>query len=174
VKGRAVPYGKTVKLTPDLSEVFLPGVFSRQTKDPARVKLCLEHGQVIGRAIVLEESDEGLRFEARVSSSPDIPEARKARAMLEDGLADELSVGFRTLPGGSTYLDQGNGQMLVTHKRAQLMEVSLVPWGAYGREAALSRSLLVDPTEEARTRMLAESRDAARAWVAKFREGCRA
>lgn len=168
LRGRAVPYQHTVRLTPGLYERFTPGAFTRQLKDPGRVKICLEHGQVIGRMTDLEERDDGLHFTGRISMSDDIPEARKARAMLADDLADELSVGFQQVDGGSKHEQRPDGSVLWTHHRARLMEVSLVPWGVYGRGATVARSLLVDEQAELEAARLTLARANAREWVTRF------
>jgi HK97 family phage prohead protease len=148
IRGRAVPYGVTVELTPNLREEFRRGAFARQVKDPTRVRLCLEHGQVIGRIQSMEERADGLYFAAAISGSPDIPEAKRARALIAEGLADELSVGFNTVRDGTVVSRADDGHTLAVHHRARLMEISLVPWGAYAREAVLQRSGLVDLVAE--------------------------
>ena len=164
ITGRAVPYGHTVELKPGLLEVFARGAFKNATKDPGRVKIAYEHGQVIGHMTELEERDDGLWFAGRISDNPAIPEAARARAMIAEGLADEMSVGFRTVKGGTTSERHQQGTKY-THTRAQLLEVSLVPWGAYGREATLSRARLVDPVQ-----LLSETRRAdMRAWLAEYK-----
>jgi HK97 family phage prohead protease len=164
ITGRAVPYGHTVELRPGLFEVFARGTFKNAVKDPGRVKIAYEHGQVIGHMTGLEERDDGLWFTGRIVDNPAIPEAARARAMIAEGLADEMSVGFRTVKGG-THSEATDHGTRYTHTRAQLLEVSLVPWGAYGREATLSRARLVDPTA-----LLLDARRAElRRWVAEYR-----
>jgi HK97 family phage prohead protease len=163
ITGRAVPYGRTVELTAGLLEEFTRGTFKNATKDPGRVKIAYEHGQVIGHMTALEERDDGLWFHGRISDNPAIPEAARARAMIAEGLADEMSVGFRTVKGGTHHETLG-GATKYTHTRAQLLEVSLVPWGAYGREATLSRARLVDAGQ-----LLVDARRAEmREWLAEF------
>lgn len=164
ISGRAVPYGVTIQLMPGVYERFEKGSFSRQLRDPARVKVCLEHGQVVGKATELEERDNGLWFKGGISHSVAIPEAAKARAMLDEELADELSVGFQTVKGG-TKVEKDNDKVTYVHNRARLLEVSLVPWGAYGRNATVSRSLLIHPDDVA----LQLKREAAREWVAQYK-----
>lgn len=156
IRGRAVPYGTTVELQPGLFERFRRGCFRDQCKDPARVRICLEHGQVIGRVDDLEERSDGLWFAGHLSDSPDIPEARKAAAMLADGLADELSVGFQTVRDGSTVTAADDGSVTWEHRRARLAEISLVPWGAYGRSAVVTRARAVDPVEGRRAAVRAQ------------------
>lgn len=168
LSGRAVPYGHTVELLPGtLLERFEPGAFAPQLRDPSRVKICLEHGQVVGRARTLDEREDGLYFDGLVSDSPDIPEARRARALLGEELLDELSIGFATVAGGSTFETQDDGSTLVRHHRARLLEVSLVPFGMYGREATTHhRSRLVDPA----VARLEARRAEILAWHADFRK----
>jgi len=169
IRGQAVPYGSMVELWPGMLEVFEPGCFRRQLKDPARVKLCLEHGQVIGRIETLRETSDALHFEGRIAASPDIPEARRARALLDENLVDELSIGFNTVAGGSEQHTRDDGQTLVRHKRARLLEISLVPWGVYGREATLSRSVLRDPAEVEAARLKAQRRAEAVEYAKRYR-----
>lgn len=164
IRGRAVPYDVTIQLMPGIYERFEKGSFSRQLVDPARVKVCLEHGQVVGKVDRLEERDDGLWFEGGISKSNAIPEAAKARAMLDEELADELSVGFQTVKGG-TRAERTGDETTYIHSRARLLEVSLVPWGAYGRDATVSRSILLHPGDLA----LQLKREAAREWVAAFK-----
>lgn len=159
ITGQAVPFGKTVELGPDLFERFELGAFRRQLRDPARVKLCLEHGQVIGKCESLEETEDGLRFTARISTRDGIPEARRARDLLEDELVDELSIGFSAVNGGTDVQRRDDGTTLVTHRRARLLEISLVPFGVYGRDATLRSRLLEDhPVPELSARRAAQRR----------------
>lgn len=159
-----------VQLGPSLFERFERGVFARQSRDPSRVKLCFDHGQVIGKCESLTETGDGLRFVARISGRDGIPEARRARDLLADGLVDELSVGFRGVTGGTESRTRPDGSTLLTHHRAQLLEISLTPWGVYGRDATLNaRALLVDPGVVAALDERAQRRAAERAWVSGWR-----
>ena len=165
IHGRAVPYGRVVDIGPFL-ERFEPGAFSRQVKDPSRVRICLEHGQAVGRITALEEREDGLYFTGAIPDEPAIPETAKARAMIFHGLADELSVGFQTVNGG-TVPSREAGRTLHTHRRARLMEISLVPWGAYGRGATLQRAALVDPHDLTLELAREKGRQVAAEWAAR-------
>lgn len=167
-RGRAVPYNQWIALTPDIREIYEPGVFAKQMRDPARVKICLEHGQVVGRVLEFDEREDGLHFRARISPSGDIPEARKAQAMLDDDLADELSVGFMAMPNGTDETNE-NGVTKWRHKRARLLEISLVPWGAMGRHATVTRASFYDDGGLAEALALAERQAEARAWLEAFK-----
>ncbi len=135
--GRAVPYGQVVELFPGLREKFLPGAFAAQVKDPGRVKIAYRHGEIIGRALELDDRDDGLWVRGHISDDADLPDARKALAQLRNRLVDELSVGFEPVKGGMTITEDDKGT-LWEHKRAALREISVVPWGAYGRKARVS------------------------------------
>ena len=119
---------------------------------------------MIGRIHELEERADGLYFVAGISASPDIPEAKRARALIAEGLADELSVGFNTVRGGTVTTREDDGATMAVHHRARLMEISLVPWGAYAREAVLQRAQLVDRAAE----LLAARQEEARRWAAEW------
>jgi uncharacterized protein len=155
--GRAVPYGQETELAPGLREVFRPGAFAAQLKDPGRVKIAYRHGEIIGRAVDLEERDDGLWVRGRILAHDDRPLARQALADLRDGLIDELSVGFQPAKGGTTVTDGDKGT-LWEHKRAALREISVVPWGAYGRKA----KVLAVRSEPDRMRVLLEQINALR------------
>ena len=165
IRGRAVPYEHTIELRDGLRELFRHGAFARQATQPHRVKLCLEHGQVVGSMSELEEREDGLWFASKLSDNPAIPEAARFRAMVDEGLADELSVGFQTVADGTHVVTGSDGAATYVHRRARLLEISLVPWGAYGREAVLSRSRLVDAAETLRAQRIAAQRE----WLEGFR-----
>lgn len=163
ITGRAVPYGVTVQLTPELHERFEPGVFRRA--DLRRVRLCASHGDVIGSVDSLDERADGLHFTATIADDPDLPRAREQAALVRTGLVDELSVGFRTVKRGSTVEQTSSGAVLWTHRRAALSEISLVPWGAYARGATLTRAQIIDPE----ALQLEARRQAERDWLASQR-----
>ena len=135
--GRAVPYGHPTELMPGLREVFRRGAFAAQVKDPGRVKIAYRHGDIIGRAVDLEEREDGLWLRGRIMAHDDRPLARQALADLRDGLIDELSVGFAPVKGGTTVTEDDLG-VLWEQTRASLREVSVIPWGAYGRKAKVT------------------------------------
>ena len=137
--GRAVPYETTVELAPSVREVFRAGAFAQQVKDPGRVKIAYRHGEIIGRAVELDDRDDGLWLRGRIEDHADLPEARKALAQLRAGLVDELSVGFVTVRSGTTITAGADGSTLYEHRRAALREISVVPWGVYGRRATVAK-----------------------------------
>ncbi len=69
--GIAVPYNKEQRINGTLTEIFKKGVFAEVIRAPHRVKLLRGHGEnnVLGRATLLRETDEGLYAEFRISKT---------------------------------------------------------------------------------------------------------
>lgn len=167
--GRAVPYGLEVELMPGLKEVFEPGAFARQVSSAHRIRIAYRHGEIVGRVLEMEDREDGPYIRAEIADDPDIPDGRKALALLRRKLVDELSVGFRQLKKGTRVEHTSDGSTLVRHFRAHMEEVSVVPWGAYGRgatvtsvrdaEAALAAEVAsVEAERTARVRLLEQER----------------
>jgi uncharacterized protein len=135
IEGIAVKYGVDVPRGARLFERVEPGAFAAQLVDPARVAVLWQHDtdSPIGRVTSLNDSDTELRFTAKISDHADIPDARKARAVLQEGLADEISVGFEW--GKWQVRDDEAGTFTIVHTKARLRELSVVTFGALGREA---------------------------------------
>jgi hypothetical protein len=129
VVGIAVPYDKEQRISPTMVEVFRKGVFRDVTRAANRVKLLFQHktDTPIGRAIKLEEMDEGLYGEFRISKTEAGDEALE---LIRDGVLTNLSVGFSPLKD-----EKRNG--ITNRIKAHLAEVSLVTFGAYGDAAQI-------------------------------------
>jgi len=129
VVGIAVPYDKEQRISPTMIEVFRKGVFRDVTRAANRVKLLFQHktDTPIGRAIKLEEMDEGLYGEFRISKTEAGDEALE---LIRDGVLTNLSVGFSPLKD-----EKRNG--ITNRIKAHLAEVSLVTFGAYGDDAQI-------------------------------------
>lgn len=136
--GRAVPYDVEAELFPGLFESVARGAFAAQVKDPARVKICYRHGDVIGRAVQLEDREDGLWVRGQIIAHEDRPLARQAIQDLRDKLIDELSIGFQDVKDGTEVTEDSKG-VHVRHNRAALREISVVPFGAFGRKAKVSK-----------------------------------
>lgn len=133
IVGIAVPYGQKQRIDPTLTEQFARGAFNAQLNAPNRVRFTREHmahgGTLIGRAVELRDDAAGLWGAWRVSATP---AGDETLTLVEDGVLDELSIGFRSrqdrrLPDGT-----------VERTTAHLAEVSLVMEGAYGRGAVVA------------------------------------
>jgi len=129
--GIAVPYNKEQRITSTMVEVFRKGVFSEVIKAPHRVKLLRGHGEnnVLGRATLLRETDDGLYAEFKISKTR---EGDEALELVKDGALDQLSVGFMPIK------NKKRPDGVMERLKAHLAEVSLVTFGAYGELAAIT------------------------------------
>jgi HK97 family phage prohead protease len=93
IYGMAVPYNKEQRINATVTEIFRKGVFADVIRAPHRVKLLRGHGEnnVLGRATLLKETDEGLYAEFRISKTR---EGDEALELVKDGALDQLSIGF--------------------------------------------------------------------------------
>ena len=129
--GIAVPYNKEQRITSTMIEVFRKGVFSEVIKAPHRVKLLRGHGEnnVLGRATLLKETDDGLYAEFKISKTR---EGDEALELVKDGAVDQLSVGFMPIK------NKKRTDGVMERLKAHLAEVSLVTFGAYGELASVT------------------------------------
>lgn len=134
ITGIAAAYDVKIARGENLFEMLSPGTFAAQVKDPARVPILFQHDDdsPIGRVRTLEDSPERLRFSAKISQDERIPDATKATAMLEEGIIDEMSVGFAW---GKWEQVKDESGLTIVHIRSRLKEISLVTFGALGRQA---------------------------------------
>ena len=129
--GIAVPYNKEQQITSTMIEVFRKGVFAEVIKAPHRVKLLRGHGEnnVLGRATLLRETEEGLYAEFKISKTRGGDEALE---LVKDGALDQLSVGFMPIK------NKKRPDGVMERIKAHLAEVSLVTFGAYGELASIT------------------------------------
>lgn len=134
VIGRAVPYGVDQVINRSLTERFELGAFAPQIVAGHRVPFTRGHmsqgGVLIGKTVKLEERADGLYGEWRVSATP---AGEETLELLKDGVLDQLSIGFREMPGGTQQTPGG----VAIRTRAHLIEVSVVMNGAYGENAVV-------------------------------------
>jgi HK97 family phage prohead protease len=132
VEGIAVPYGYAQRIHSELTEQFALGAFAHQLRAMHRVPMTRGHmvfgGSVIGRIHEAREDARGLWVAMRVSATPSGDETL---TLIQDGVLDELSVGFRAYPKKDRILPDGT----VERRRADLTEVSVELAGAYGQKA---------------------------------------
>jgi HK97 family phage prohead protease len=132
IVGRCVPYG-VPKLVADgdgtpYTEVWRRGAFRRSVKAPNRVLLNYEHregiGDVIGHAVSLTETDDGLEGEFRALSGT---AGDQALELIRAGVTTGLSVSCAIPPTGSRLLADG----VVERTLATLRHVALTGRPAY-------------------------------------------
>ncbi|GAA4698300.1 HK97 family phage prohead protease [Nocardioides nanhaiensis] len=138
IKGLALPYGKTAKAN-GLTWQFAKGVL--KFEDVSRVKLLAGHDwtQAIGKAVELEDTDEGLLATFKVARGA---AGDNALALAEDGVWDGLSIGTNEI----TEYEERDG---VYHAlSAPLAEISLTPCPAFSDARVTSVAASRDNTKE--------------------------
>lgn len=134
IMGVAAQYGVPIERGFNIFEQIQAGAFKAQVGAPNRVMVLWQHDRdnPIGRALSLDDGTSELRFTAKISEHADVPEARKALALLREGIVDEVSVGF----DWGTWTEKREGdKMTIMHTKARLREFSVVTFGALGRGA---------------------------------------
>jgi len=133
VTGLAIPYGADSHPLPFI-ETIQRGAFGKDI-GARNVALLVEHepsrvlADTRSNTLKLEETDDGVRFAARL---PDTRDGQDMRVLLRDGIYQNMSFGF--VADEDEWRD---GKRFVT--RARLFEVSLVHSPAYATTAASVR-----------------------------------
>jgi len=132
ITGIVVPYDVEQRINPTLTEVFRRGAFAAVAREAHRVKLLVGHDSQklpIGRATLLREDARGLYGEFRVSKGQRGDEILE---LVRDSALTDFSIGFQSLK------DRRRADGVVERIAAHLAEVSLVTFGAYGKNAAIA------------------------------------
>lgn len=101
-----------------------------EVPESGKVLLYWRHSEPIGILTRWEDTEAGWEVDARISKTPRGDEAYE---LLRDGVIGELSIGF--VPKEHREDDE-TGE--ITRTRIEVREVSLVPFGAYGADAAVT------------------------------------
>jgi len=126
--GVAVPWNKPADIAGIYRETFERG--SVELPASGRVLLYWRHEEPIGVLTDHRDTDAGWEVTGKLS---DTPRGREAYTLLRDGVLDELSIGF--IPREHA-IDDETGD--ITRTRVEVREVSIVPFGAYSREALVT------------------------------------
>lgn len=134
ITGVALPYDTDIERGFNLYERVQQGAFRSQLNAANRIMVLWQHDRdnPIGKATSLADVDGALHFSAKISQHEDIPEARKALALLREGVVEEISVGFKWEKWEEIVTEE---KTTILHKKAQLMELSVVTFGAVGHDA---------------------------------------
>lgn len=147
IYGRCVPYDTEVELMRGLSEVIEFGAFGSQpaAKDHwARVQLRWAHATdevPLGKAVQLDEKRDGLYGRFGFNQALRQQAGTKAWQVwqsLHAGDMEDLSVGFRVKKEPVLTIDGDDIRVTRQKDSAHLIEVSVVPSGAYGSLAKVS------------------------------------
>jgi HK97 family phage prohead protease len=135
--GIAVPWDAEIDVDGWAYEVWRSGAFNHQLRAARRVKAANGHiplgGDLIGSLREMRNDTKGLFVRGKVTEGVD--KGDEALALMGDGSLDELSIGFYRVPGGDSVTRKADGRPLYEMRKADLFEVALVPFGAYGRKA---------------------------------------
>lgn len=146
IHGPACAYNKPVDRGYGRWLELLPGCFADQVPHATQVKVLWQHedARILGRLEELTDSATALAYRGWVTRHEQVTEAANAAALLELGLLDEVSVGFRILKYQQVIDDEAD---TVTYRveKGHLEEVSLVTWGAMGRDATATPELSAKP-----------------------------
>lgn len=134
--GIAVPWDTEIDVDGWAYEIWRSGAFNHQLRAAFRVKVGDGHiplgGSLIGRLDKMTNDSKGLRVTGKISK---IPDGDNVLELMSDKALDELSIGFYRVPGGDSVTRKADHRPLYEMTRADLFEVALVPFGAYGRKA---------------------------------------
>lgn len=122
----AVPWNVEIEVWGE-RESFAPG--SIEPSDIG-VKVYWRHREVIGKITGHRDGEAGWEIDAEIS---DVALGRDAATLLDDGVIDRCSIGFRPIEW-TERIDE-DGVRHITYTRAEVIEVSLVPVPAYAGAA---------------------------------------
>jgi len=110
-------------------DIILPGAFEKIKKtDDGKVRIALYHDlrRLVGKASVSQD-EHGLRVDGALNMS--LSYAADTYELMKDGSLNGMSVGFNILPGGAKWDQDENDDVVRIISKAELWEVSLVPFG---------------------------------------------
>ena len=129
ISGVAVPYNVPATVSDGTAVIFRPGSLPVEGKAP---RLFMYHDASMPVGVVTEraETEEGMMFSAKISATS---LGNDALVMAMDGTIDQVSVGVN--PTKFSYDEEGT--MII--ETADWMELSLVPIGAFGDAANITK-----------------------------------
>jgi HK97 family phage prohead protease len=129
ISGTAVPYNVPAVVSDGTSVIFKPGSMPVEGKAP-RLFMYHDASQPVGVVTERVDTEEGMMFSAKISATT---LGNDALVMALDGTIDQVSVGVN--PTKFSYDEEGT--MII--ESADWMELSLVPIGAFGDAANITK-----------------------------------
>jgi HK97 family phage prohead protease len=132
------------------TEIFRSKAFSRAIKEKQDVRALKNHdvnlllGRTKNKTLDLAEDDKGLLM---IASPPNTQTARDTIEEVREGYIDEMSFSF-TVPKGGEKWSTVDGKTLREIFDADLFDVSVVTYPAYGKTSASVRSEEIRSAEE--------------------------
>ena len=129
ISGIAVPYNTPATVNDGTSVMFRPGSLPVEGKAP-RLFMYHDATQPVGVVTERVDTEQGMMFSARISQTR---LGQDALVMAQDGTIDQVSVGVN--PIEFSYDEAGT--MII--EKADWQELSLVPLGAFGDQAGITK-----------------------------------
>ena len=129
ISGTAVPYNVPAVVSDGTAVIFRPGSLPVEGKAP-RLFMYHDASQPVGVVTERVDTEQGMMFSAKISATT---LGNDALVMASDGTIDQVSVGVN--PTKFSYDEEGT--MII--EAADWMELSLVPIGAFGDAANITK-----------------------------------
>jgi len=129
ISGTAVPYNTPATVNDGTTVMFRPGSLPVEGKAP-RLFMYHDATQPVGVVTERVDTEQGMLFSARISQTR---LGQDALVMAQDGTIDQVSVGVN--PIQFSYDEAGT--MII--EKAEWQELSLVPLGAFGDQAGITK-----------------------------------
>ena len=142
LEGRAIPFNSLSVDLGGFREIIDPGAFVDSVKSGPDIRLLIDHdaakvlGRVSARTLVLEHDADGMKFSADL---PDTSYSRDLQVSLKRGDVNQMSFGFIC---GRDAWASGDGGLIRTIQKGELLECSVVTFPAYPQTSAAVRSVL--------------------------------
>lgn len=132
VSGIAVPWDTDAEIRGWLDS-FIERFERGAVQDSDDALLYWRHHEPIGRLTAARDADEGWHITAVISKTARGDEAYQ---LVKDGVIREFSIGFEAIDHRE---EVENEKRVIVRTRVKVREVSLVPFGAYGKDAPVSQ-----------------------------------
>lgn len=159
ISGFAISWGQPAVIAGLFEEKFARGAFDKHLAQNPDVAALWAHdpsrplGRISNRTLSLRSTNAGLYYE--LTPNPEAPLGQEALATVGNGTVTEVSVSFT--PVVEEWDDSGDiPKRLITE--AKLYEISLVLWGAYGKDTSAQISRASSNSQAARRRIEAKMR----------------
>jgi HK97 family phage prohead protease len=129
IVGIAVPYERDAEIGGN----YVERIARDAVQDSDDALLFWRHAEPIGKLVAAENTASGWQIRARVS---DTTLGTDALTLARDGVVTQLSIGFESL--ADSIVTREDGVTVITREAVKVREVSLVPFGAYADEAAIT------------------------------------
>lgn len=159
ISGFAISWNRPAIIAGLFEERFARGAFDKHLAQNPDVAALWSHdpsrplGRVSNGSLKLRATEAGLYYS--LEPNPDAPLGQEALATVGNGTVNEVSVSFT--PVVEEWTDDGDiPKRLITE--AKLYEISLVLWGAYGKDTSAQISRASSNNSAARQRIEAKMR----------------